>query len=71
MFISIIAAAISTANSQLLLLSSSFTYDIYINLFHKQISNEKFLNLNRAIIFTARTVSLVFPTRPLETQLND
>lgn len=69
MFISIIAAAISTANSQLLLLSSSFTYDIYINLFHKQISNEKFLNLNRVIIFIAGTVSLLLSVRPLETLL--
>jgi len=69
MFISIIAAAISTANSQLLLLSSSFTYDIYINLFHKQISNEKFLNLNRAIIFIAATISLLLSVRPLETLL--
>ncbi len=42
MFISIIAASISTANSQLLLLSSTFTYDIYINLFHKQISTKNF-----------------------------
>lgn len=69
MFISIIAAAISTANSQLLLLSSTFTYDIYINLFHKHISNEKFLNLNRAIIFIAGTVSLLLSVRPLETLL--
>ncbi|HML38261.1 MAG TPA: sodium:solute symporter family protein [Bacillota bacterium] len=69
MFISIIAAAISTANSQLLLLSSSFTYDIYINLFKKNISNEKFLNLNRIIIFIAGTVSLLLSIHPLETLL--
>ncbi len=69
MFISIIAAAISTANSQLLILSSSFTYDIYINLFQKEISNEKFLNINRAIIFLAGTVSLLLSMQPLETLL--
>lgn len=69
MFISIIAAAISTANSQLLILASSFTYDIYINLFHKHISNEKFLNLNRVIIFIAATTSLLLSIRPLETLL--
>ncbi len=69
MFISIIAAAISTANSQLLLLSSSFTYDIYINLFKKEISNEKFLNLNRVIIFIAGTTSLILSIQPLETLL--
>ncbi len=69
MFISIIAAAISTANSQLLLLSSSFTYDIYINAFHKNISHEKFLNINRVIIFIAGTVSLLLSVHPLETLL--
>jgi len=69
MFISIIAAAISTANSQLLLLSSSFTYDIYINLFKKEISNDKFLNINRVIIFIAGTVSLLLSIHPLETLL--
>ncbi|MBR0598700.1 sodium:solute symporter family protein [Sinanaerobacter chloroacetimidivorans] len=69
MFISIIAAAISTANSQLLLLSSSFTYDIYLNLFHKTISNEKFLNLNRIIIFIAGTTSLLLSMQPMETLL--
>ncbi|QOX62132.1 sodium:solute symporter family protein [Anoxybacterium hadale] len=69
MFISIIAAAISTANSQLLLLSSSFTYDIYINLFKREISNERFLNINRVIIFIAGTVSLLLSIQPLETLL--
>lgn len=69
MFISIIAAAISTANSQLLLLSSSFTYDIYINIFKREISNERFLNINRAIIFIAGTVSLLLSMQPLETLL--
>ena len=69
MFISIIAAAISTANSQLLLLSSSFTYDIYINVFHKEISNDKFLNINRVIIFLAGTISLLMSIHPLETLL--
>ena len=69
LFIGIIAAAISTANSQLLLLSSSFTYDIYINLFKKEISNDRFLNINRIIIFIAGTVSLLLSIHPLETLL--
>lgn len=69
MFISIIAAAVSTANSQLLLLSSSFTYDIYLNLFKKEISNERFINLNRIIIFIAGTVSLILSIQPLDTLL--
>lgn len=68
-FISIIAAAISTANSQLLLLASSFTYDIYLNIYNKEISNEKFLNLNRGIIFIAGTVSLLLSINPPETLL--
>lgn len=65
MFISIIAAAISTANSQLLLLSSSFTYDIYQNLSHRQMSNDQFLALNRVIIFIAATISLLLSMQPM------
>lgn len=65
MFISIIAAAISTANSQLLLLSSSFTYDVYQNLTRKTMFNDQFLALNRIIIFIAATVSLLLSMQPM------
>lgn len=68
-FISIIAAAISTANAQLLLLANSFSYDIYFNLFKKEVINDKFLNMNRAIIFIAGTISLILSINPPKTLL--
>ncbi len=69
MFISIIAASISTANSQLLLLAGSFNYDVYRNLFKKDISHDKFLNMNRLVIFIAGTISLILAVNPVETLL--
>ncbi len=68
-FISIIAAAISTANSQLLLMASSFTYDIYMNMFHKNLSEEKFLGLARVVIFITGTVSLLLSVNPPDSLL--
>lgn len=62
--ISIAAAAISTANSQLLVAASGFTYDIYKNLVDPTIQEEKFLNLNRIFIFIIGTVSLVLAIYP-------
>lgn len=62
--ISIAAAAISTANSQLLILASGFTYDIYKNLLNRNMSEEKFLNLNRLFIFLAGSVSLLLSIDP-------
>lgn len=68
-FISIMAAAISTANSQLLILASSFSYDIYKNIFNNKINDDKFLSLNRVIIFAAGTISLMLSIKPPETLL--
>ncbi|MDK2917851.1 MAG: sodium/proline symporter [Candidatus Petromonas sp.] len=62
--ISIAAAAISTANSQLLILASGFSYDIYKNLINPEIDEEKFLNLNRLLIFIAGTISLIMSIKP-------
>lgn len=62
--ISITAAAISTANSQLLVAASGFTYDIYKNLINPQIQEEKFLNLNRVFIFIIGTASLILAIYP-------
>ncbi len=62
--ISIVAAAISTANSQLLILASGFTYDIYKNMFNPNINEDKFLNLNRLFIFLAGSVSLLLSIDP-------
>ncbi|WP_432663618.1 sodium:solute symporter family protein [Wukongibacter baidiensis] len=62
--ISIAAAAISTANSQLLILASGFSYDIYKNFINPKISEEKLLNLNRLSIFLAGTISLILSIKP-------
>jgi SSS family solute:Na+ symporter len=67
--IGIVAAAISTANSQLLLASSGFTYDIYKNLVNPFMKEEKFLNLNRVFIFIVGTVSLILAINPPESLL--
>ncbi|MTI68324.1 MAG: sodium:solute symporter family protein [Firmicutes bacterium] len=67
--IGIAAAAISTANSQLLILASGFTYDIYKNLLNTNIKEDRFLNLNRIFIFIAGTISLLLSIRPPESLL--
>jgi len=64
--ISIIAAAISTANSQLLILASGFCYDIYKNVINRDINEEKFLNLNRILICIGGTLSLTLAIKPPE-----
>lgn len=61
---SIIAAALSTANSQLLIMASGLSYDIYKNLFNPVINEEKFLNLNRIVIAVGGTVSLLLAVNP-------
>lgn len=66
---SITAAAISTANSQLLVAASGFTYDIYKNLFNPKIPEDKFLNFNRIFIFIAGTVSVLLAINPPDSLL--
>lgn len=68
-FIGIIAASISSADSQLLIASSGFTYDIYKNLINNDIDDETFLNLNRAFIFAVGTAALVLAINPPESLL--
>ncbi len=62
--ISIIAAAISSANSQLLILASGFCNDIYKNLINPSIEEEKFLNLNRIFVGLGGTISLFLALNP-------
>ena len=69
LFISIMAAAISTANSQLLIAASGFTYDIYKNLINPRITDERMLTMNRVFIFIAGTVSLLLSLKPPESLL--
>lgn len=68
-FIGIIAACISSADSQLLIASSGFTYDIYKNLINARIKDEQFLNLNRVFIFIVGTAALVLAINPPESLL--
>ncbi|HHW03604.1 MAG TPA: sodium:solute symporter family protein [Thermoanaerobacterales bacterium] len=62
--IGIIAASVSTANSELLLIANSFTYDILKNLHHKNMDDEKMLSLNRMVIAIAGTLSLFLSFNP-------
>lgn len=57
--ISIVAASISTANSQLLLLSSSLIYDVYERFTHQKQSESKRLLLNKWSITLLGTISLL------------
>lgn len=56
--VSVVAAAVSTANSQLLIMASSFVYDINRPLRRKQISDQKKLSWTRWMIFLFATISL-------------
>lgn len=67
--IAIVSAAISTANSQLLLASSGFTYDVYKNLINPNMKEDSFLNLNRLFIFLVGTASLYLAINPPESLL--
>ncbi|GAU75984.1 sodium:solute symporter family protein [Fusibacter sp. 3D3] len=68
-FISVIASAISTANSQLILIASSFTHDIYSKFKHPNISNDHFIYVARIIIFISATMSLFLSINPPESLL--
>ncbi|MEN1761337.1 sodium:solute symporter family protein [Anoxynatronum sibiricum] len=67
--VSIMAAAISTANSQLLVAASGFSYDIYRNLVNPRVSDERMLLMNRAFIFVAGTISLILSMNPPDSLL--
>ncbi|MFV0496911.1 MAG: sodium:solute symporter family protein [Candidatus Fimivivens sp.] len=61
---SIIGACISTANSQLLLIASSFSYDIVSTLRKKPLGESTLLALSRTSIFVGGTVSLLLSIHP-------
>ena len=67
--ISMIAAAVSTSNSQLLIFSSAVCYDIYKNIAGKSINREKFLNINRFAVILGGSFSLFFALHPPESTL--
>ncbi|MBF4692168.1 sodium:solute symporter family protein [Fusibacter ferrireducens] len=68
-FISVIASAISTANSQLILIASSFTHDIYSKFKRPHLSNDHFIYVARIIIFISATMSLILSINPPESLL--
>jgi len=67
--LAIIAAAISTANSQLLVVSSSFILDVYKILSPNQYTDDKQLLMSRLVVFVAGSVSLVLAISPPESLL--
>ncbi len=67
--ISIMAAAISTANSQLLVAASGFSCDIYKNLINPLIDDDRLLSMNRIFIFVAGTISLLMSLNPPDSLL--
>ncbi|MFW6282345.1 MAG: sodium:solute symporter family protein [bacterium] len=67
--ISMIAAAVSTCNSQLLILANAISYDIYNTITSKTIDSETFLNLNRIFVGLGGTISLLFALNPPESSL--
>lgn len=69
LLVSIVAAAISTANSQLLVAASGYSYDIYKNIFKPTVTDERLLTINRAFVFFAGTVSLLLSLKPPESLL--
>lgn len=62
--ISIIGACVSTANSQLLLIGSSMSYDVVNQVVKKKLSEEKLLLLTRFFIFVGGTLSLFYSFNP-------
>lgn len=62
--ISIIGSCISTANSQLLLVSSSMSYDVIGTLCKGKINEDKILSLARWFIFIGGTISLFLALDP-------
>ena len=65
-----IGACISTANSQLLLISSSFTYDIVKNIRKKEMKESSMLCLSRITIFVGGTLSLLLAVNPPESLIS-
>jgi len=64
--IGIIAASVSTANSELLLIATSFWNDLLKRFFKKVDDEEKILNINRFLIAIAGTVSMLLSLKPPE-----
>lgn len=62
--IAIIASSVSTANSELLLIANSFTYDILKDRIKREIGEDEILLMNRLTIAAAGTLSLLLSYNP-------
>ncbi|MFZ5647553.1 MAG: sodium:solute symporter family protein [Bacillota bacterium] len=62
--ISLTSAAVSTANSQLLIVASSAVHDIYRNLFNPRAGEEKLLLANRLAIALGGSIPLLLAVNP-------
>lgn len=62
--ISIIGAAVSTANSQLLMIGTSISYDVIGQLSRKNLSERRILMLSRLSIFIGGTIALFLALDP-------
>lgn len=62
--ISLISAAVSTANSQLLIIASSAVHDIYRNLFNPRAGEEKLLLVNRLAIALGGLIPMLLAINP-------
>lgn len=64
------AAAVSTANSQFLILASGFTYDLFGYTVDTKLNDEKMITKNRIFVLAAGTVSLIMSINPPTSLLN-
>ena len=60
----VIGACVSTANSQLLLIASSFSYDVVRTLSSREISERQVLRLGRLAVFGGGTISMLMALDP-------
>ena len=69
-FFSVIGACISTANSQLLMVASSFSYDI-LGAFHRgRLPDQKIVSTGRVTVLAAGTLAMLLTLRPPEFALS-
>jgi SSS family solute:Na+ symporter len=61
---SVIGACISTANSQLLLIASSFSYDVMRNLSSKEIPDKVVVNFSRLAVLCGGTLAMLLTLNP-------
>lgn len=61
---SIIGACVSTANSQLLLIASSFSYDVVRGISHRELPEKKVVSLGRLAVLGGGTLSMLLTLNP-------